>query len=144
MEQKEDGSFVTHSHLSIKATSIELLHDHHSWQHYNHHHHHHLNSTPLQAGAGPDLEAVCYATNEVLGADSVATCLHIKERYQKCHLSTYERYQKCYKHTGCFFLTVPPYFQYQNEKRWAANQRFSSMKFSMYKRSSLVEQRFSL
>jgi len=42
VEQKEDGSFVTHSHLSIKA------------------------------GAGPDLEAVCYATNEVLGADSVA------------------------------------------------------------------------
>ena len=23
-----------------------------------------------------------------------------------------------------FFLTVPPNFQYQNEKRWAANQRF--------------------
>ena len=41
------------------------------------------------------------------------------------------------------FLTVPPNFQYQNEKRWAANQRFCSMKFSMYKRSSLVEQRFS-
>ena len=48
------------------------------------------------------------------------------------------------KHTyiqGCL-LTVPPNFQYQNEKRWAANQRFRSMKFSMYKRSSLVEQRF--
>ena len=41
------------------------------------------------------------------------------------------------------FLTVPPNFQYQNEKRWAANQRFCSMKFSMYKRSSLAEQRFS-
>ena len=40
------------------------------------------------------------------------------------------------------FLTVPPNFQYQNEKRWAANQRFSSMIFLMYKRSSLVEQRF--
>ena len=42
------------------------------------------------------------------------------------------------------FLTVPPNFQYQNEKWWAANQRFFSMKFSMYKRSSLVEQRFFL
>ena len=41
------------------------------------------------------------------------------------------------------FFTVPPNFQYQNEKRWAANQRFSSMIFLMYKRSSLVEQRFS-
>ena len=41
------------------------------------------------------------------------------------------------------FLTVPPDFQYQNEKRWAANQRFCSMKFSMNQRSSLVEQRFS-
>ena len=41
------------------------------------------------------------------------------------------------------FLTVPPNFQYQNEKRWAANQRFRSMKFSMYKRSPLVEHRFS-
>ena len=40
------------------------------------------------------------------------------------------------------FLTVPPNFQYQNEKRWAANPRFCSMKFSMYKRSLLVEQRF--
>ena len=44
---------------------------------------------------------------------------------------------------GCWyrviFLTVPLNFQYQNEKRWAANQRFYSMKFSMYKRSSLVE-----
>ena len=29
-------------------------------------------------------------------------------------------------------------------KTWAVNQRFCSMKFSMYKRSSLVEQRFSL
>merc|ERR1719370_2388057 len=26
----------------------------------------------IKAGAGPDLEAVCYGTNEVLGADSVA------------------------------------------------------------------------
>jgi len=42
VEQKNDGSFVTHSHLR------------------------------LQAGAGPDLEAVCYGTNEVLGGDSVA------------------------------------------------------------------------
>ena len=41
------------------------------------------------------------------------------------------------------FLTVPPNFQYQNEKRWAANQRFSSMIFLIYKRSSLVEQSFS-
>merc|ERR1719234_2104744 len=42
VEQKNDGSFVTHSHLRI------------------------------QVGAGPDLEAVCYGTNEVLGGDSVA------------------------------------------------------------------------
>ena len=41
------------------------------------------------------------------------------------------------------FLIVPPNFQYQNEKRWAANQRFCSMNFSMYTRSSLVEERFS-
>ena len=41
-----------------------------------------------------------------------------------------------------FFLTVPPNFQYQNEKRRTANQRLCSMKFSMYKRFSLVEQRF--
>ena len=41
------------------------------------------------------------------------------------------------------FLTGPPNFQYQNEKRWAANQRFCSIKFSMYKRSSLIEQHFS-
>ena len=41
------------------------------------------------------------------------------------------------------FLTVPLNFQYQNEKRRTANQRSCSMKFSMYKRSSLVEQRFS-
>ena len=46
-------------------------------------------------------------------------------------------------YTGCFFSTVPPNFQYQIVKRWTANQRFCSMKFSMYKRSSLVEQRFS-
>ena len=44
---------------------------------------------------------------------------------------------------GAFFLTVPLNFQYQKEKHWAANQRFSSMIFLMYKRSSLVEQRFS-
>ena len=31
------------------------------------------------------------------------------------------------------FFTVLPNFQYQNEKPWAANQRFCSMKFSMYK-----------
>ena len=41
------------------------------------------------------------------------------------------------------FLTVPSNFQYQTRKRWAANQRFCSMKFSMFKRSSLVEQHFS-
>ena len=41
------------------------------------------------------------------------------------------------------FLTVPPNFQYQNEKRWAANQRFSSIIFLIYERSLLVEQRFS-
>ena len=41
------------------------------------------------------------------------------------------------------FLTVPPNLQYQNGKRWAANQRFCSIEFSMYKRSLLVEQRFS-
>ena len=29
-------------------------------------------------------------------------------------------------YTGCF-LTVPPNFQYQNEKQWVANQRFCSM-----------------
>ena len=40
------------------------------------------------------------------------------------------------------FLTVPPNLQFQNEKRWPANQRFCSMKFWMYKRSLLVE-RFS-
>ena len=45
--------------------------------------------------------------------------------------------------TGLFILIVPPNFQYQNEKRWAANQRFCSMKFPMNKRSLLVEQRFS-
>ena len=28
------------------------------------------------------------------------------------------------KYTGWFFLTVPPNFHYQNEKWWAANQRF--------------------
>ena len=44
--------------------------------------------------------------------------------------------------TGYFF-TVPPNFQYQKEKWWVANQRFCSMKFLMYKRSSLVEQCFS-
>ena len=44
--------------------------------------------------------------------------------------------------TRLFILIVPPNFQYQNEKRWAANQRFCSMKFPMYKRSSVVEQFF--
>ena len=43
-----------------------------------------------------------------------------------------------------FFSIVPPNFQYQNERRLAANQRFCSMKYSMYKRSSLVQQRFSI
>ena len=37
---------------------------------------------------------------------------------------------------GWFFLTVPPNFQCQTEKWWAANQRFCSMKFSMYNWSS--------
>ena len=51
-------------------------------------------------------------------------------------------------HLGLIFLkgvffTVPPNFQYQNEKRWATNKRFCSREFSMNKRSSLVEQRFS-
>ena len=46
--------------------------------------------------------------------------------------------------TGCFFLTVPPNFQHQNEKQWAASQGFCSVKFLMYERSSLVEQRFSV
>ena len=32
------------------------------------------------------------------------------------------------------FLTVPPNFQYQNEKQSAANQRFCSIILSMYKR----------
>jgi|OM-RGC.v1.029591099 hypothetical protein len=41
------------------------------------------------------------------------------------------------------FLTVPPNFQYQNEKPGAANQRLRSMNFLMYKRSLLVEQHFS-
>ena len=36
------------------------------------------------------------------------------------------------------FLTVPPNFQHQNDKWWAANQRFCSMNFSMYKRSLSV------
>ena len=41
------------------------------------------------------------------------------------------------------FLTVPPNFQHQNEKQLVANQKFCSIKFMMYKRSLLVEQRFS-
>ena len=45
-------------------------------------------------------------------------------------------------HIQGVFFTVPPNFQYQNAKGWAANQRFCSMKFSMYKRSLLVEQHF--
>ena len=49
----------------------------------------------------------------------------------------------CIQMYRVLFLTVPPDFQYQNEKRWAANQGFCSMKFSMYKRSLLVEQCFS-
>ena len=46
-------------------------------------------------------------------------------------------------YTQRVFLTVPPNFQYQNEKWWAANQSFCSIKFLMYKKSSLVEKRFS-
>ena len=42
-----------------------------------------------------------------------------------------------------WFITLPKNLQYQKEKRWAANQRFCSMKFSMYKRSSFVERHFS-
>ena len=34
------------------------------------------------------------------------------------------------KHTG-WFLPVPPYFQYQNEKQVAANQDYFFKKFSM-------------
>ena len=67
VEQKEDGSFITHSHLRLQVTIATGKNG----------------STPLksgqigfishsQAGAGPDLEAVCYGTNEVLGGDSVA------------------------------------------------------------------------
>ena len=42
---------------------------------------------------------------------------------------------------GGFFLTVPPNFQYQNEKRWAANQRFwnwggTDKKNTLYKKVS--------
>ena len=37
-----------------------------------------------------------------------------------------------------WFITLPKNLQYQKEKRWAANQRFCSMKFSMHKRSALV------
>ena len=32
----------------------------------------------FQAGAGPDVEAVCYGTNEVLGGDSVALVHNIE------------------------------------------------------------------
>ena len=67
VEQKEDGSFITHSHLRLQVTFATGKDG----------------SKPLksgqigfiscsQAGAGPDLEAVCYGTNEVLGGDSVA------------------------------------------------------------------------
>ena len=55
--------------------------------------------------------------------------------------SAWRRSNTIAHYTG--WLTVPPNFQCQNENRWAANQRFCFMKFSMYKRSSLVEQRFS-
>ena len=40
--------------------------------------------------------------------------------------------KQCIPYTGCFFLTVPPNFQYQNEKQWEANQRLCSMKFLLY------------
>ena len=43
-------------------------------------------------------------------------------------------YMLVYGSYRVLFLTVPPNFQYQNEKQWTANQRFCSMKFSMYKR----------
>ena len=60
VEQKNDGSFITHSHLRLQVTfktdNCIATHSH----------------LRLQAGAGPDLEAVCYGTNEVLGGDSVA------------------------------------------------------------------------
>ena len=45
--------------------------------------------------------------------------------------------------TGCFFLTVPPDFQYQNEKQVAANQEYFFKKFLMQKSSSLAGQVFS-
>ena len=62
VEQKNDGSFITHSHLRLQVTFKTdncIAFATHS----------HLR---LQAGTGPDLEAVCYGTNEVLGGDSVA------------------------------------------------------------------------
>ena len=34
-------------------------------------------------------------------------------------------------YTGCFFLTVPPEYQYQNEKQVAANQDYFFKKFLM-------------
>ena len=43
---------------------------------------------------------------------------------------------------GAFF-NCSSQFSVPKWKRWAANQRFRSMKFSMYKRSPLVEHRFS-
>ena len=61
--------------------------------------------------------------------------------WSSCNPSCSTSPYKSYLLQGAF-LTVPTNFQYQNEKWWAANQRFCSMKFSMYKWSSLVEQRF--
>ena len=42
------------------------------------------------------------------------------------------------------FLTVPPDFQYQNEKQILANQDYFFKKFTMYKSFSLTEQVFFL
>ena len=59
VEQKEDGSFITRSHLRVQVAFFSKTTE--------------MRSNLLhQAGAGPDLEAVCYGTNEVLGGDSVA------------------------------------------------------------------------
>ena len=41
--------------------------------------------------------------------------------------------RKWWCHLQVGFVTVPPNFQHPNEKRWAANQRFCSMKFSVTK-----------
>ena len=113
-----------HRNITSANSSSHCQHQNNRYHHHRHqNNYHHLDSTALQAGAGPDLEAVCYATNEVLGADSVTTCLHKKDiKSVTCHLplvyilkmskvlqtvylsscllvhlSTYERYQKCYK-----------------------------------------------